>query len=1025
MELSLIGLQNAGKTSLVNVIATGGYSEDMIPTVGFNMRKVMKGNVTMKLWDLGGQPRFRSMWERYCRAVSAIVYTIYSIFSFLYIYVVDAADQDNIVISKRELHDLLSKQSLSGIPLLVVGNKTDKPQVVSKQELTDQMARGMLLYDLVQELDEYRPGQDYLVWSLPMEASAPPNLPNPPRQPNLEATKQKLLKHGIQPTPKILHTLRKKELQKSNRRLAKEATKQPLPLTDSQKIEIAEETQFQIIKSEYKKFVKSTKESNKLVGLPWEGLEKLRLRELASHNFEYGGDKLKPEHLRELSDIIECERDKFSWLLVDDVEIEDGWFVENGRGWVPRKRSEAESIKLSETELRMKDWKFSRMMRQTGLQFTEGQMLKIVEGLGDRGQWSHALSVVEWLYNSKEFRQYKSRFVYTKLLAVLGRAGKPRESLRVFNLMRGDAYIYPDIAAYHSLAVTLGQAGFLKELVTVIEYMKLKPKKIRNVRHKSWDPVLQPDIVIFNAVLNACVRTRQWKGVSWVFQQLRKNGLRPNGASYGLAMEVMLQSEKYDLVHAFFEKMKRSGEALNAVTYKVLVKAFWKEGKVNEAVQAVRDMERRGVIGIASVYYELARCLSYYGKWTEAIVEIEKLRVLRPTRPLAITFSGVILSAMNGGHVQDCVSIFEHSRSLLSPDIGIINAMLKVYGQNDMFYEAKELFEETRRNSLVLDTSVKGQVSSPKPDSYTFGSMLEASASAQQWEFFDYVYKEMTLSGEQIDFTKHSASLLEASQAGKWHLLEHAFDSILEAGEIPPVSFFSEMVCQATARSDYERAVSIINSMAYAPFKVGFEQWVNIFEKNVDMIDRANLNELQEILVSRDLVQEATVLNLSRALQYICRSHDKGLKIGPDSANNDYTCGEGSNDEMHGAKMSFSREDEETKERAGVTGLVQQFLNDDPDWDISESDYDDQELEDVETGEVLSDFDDQESDHVGIVLSDYDDQESDHVGNVEIVSDVDDFNFELVIPKRRDDSQEFGMPSAYEILESWKDKRKA
>ncbi|XVF44976.1 hypothetical protein PTKIN_Ptkin02bG0168000 [Pterospermum kingtungense] len=111
MELSLIGLQNAGKTSLVNVIATGGYSEDMIPTVGFNMRKVTKGNVTIKLWDLGGQPRFRSMWERYCRAVSAIV----------------------------ELHDLLSKSSLNGIPLLVLGNKIDKPEALSKEDLTEQM----------------------------------------------------------------------------------------------------------------------------------------------------------------------------------------------------------------------------------------------------------------------------------------------------------------------------------------------------------------------------------------------------------------------------------------------------------------------------------------------------------------------------------------------------------------------------------------------------------------------------------------------------------------------------------------------------------------------------------------------------------------------------------------------------------------------------------------------------------------------------------------------------------------------
>lgn len=127
MELSLIGLQNAGKTSLVNAIATGGYSEDMIPTVGFNMRKVTKGKVTIKLWDLGGQPRFRSMWERYCRAVSAIV------------YVVDAADYDNLSVSRSELHDLLSKPSLSGIPLLVLGNKIDKKEALTKQAFIDEM----------------------------------------------------------------------------------------------------------------------------------------------------------------------------------------------------------------------------------------------------------------------------------------------------------------------------------------------------------------------------------------------------------------------------------------------------------------------------------------------------------------------------------------------------------------------------------------------------------------------------------------------------------------------------------------------------------------------------------------------------------------------------------------------------------------------------------------------------------------------------------------------------------------------
>ena len=34
------------------------WSQDMIPTVGFNMRKITKGRVTIKLWDIGGQPRW-------------------------------------------------------------------------------------------------------------------------------------------------------------------------------------------------------------------------------------------------------------------------------------------------------------------------------------------------------------------------------------------------------------------------------------------------------------------------------------------------------------------------------------------------------------------------------------------------------------------------------------------------------------------------------------------------------------------------------------------------------------------------------------------------------------------------------------------------------------------------------------------------------------------------------------------------------------------------------------------------------
>eukprot|EP01025_Chloroclados_australasicus_P026371 TRINITY_DN2618_c0_g1_i1.p2 TRINITY_DN2618_c0_g1~~TRINITY_DN2618_c0_g1_i1.p2 ORF type:complete len:186 (-),score=28.53 TRINITY_DN2618_c0_g1_i1:542-1099(-) len=127
MEITLIGLQNAGKTTFVEVISGGAFHQEMSPTVGFNMRKVTKGRVTIKLWDIGGQQRFRSMWERYCRAVQAIV------------FMVDAGDHDKLDQASKELNQLLVKPSLAGIPLLVLGNKNDLPGSLETQELKDRM----------------------------------------------------------------------------------------------------------------------------------------------------------------------------------------------------------------------------------------------------------------------------------------------------------------------------------------------------------------------------------------------------------------------------------------------------------------------------------------------------------------------------------------------------------------------------------------------------------------------------------------------------------------------------------------------------------------------------------------------------------------------------------------------------------------------------------------------------------------------------------------------------------------------
>ena len=132
--------------------------------------------------------------------------------------------------------------------------------------------------------------------------------------------------------------------------------------------------------------------------------------------------------------------------------------------------------------------------------------------------------------------------------------------------------------------MALGQAGLVKELFDVIDCMRSPPrKKFKLDPLQNWDPRLEPDLIVYNAVsniyrkfyvqedlinqettsldllaiwssvvqytsiltssialqvLNACVQQKQWEGAFWVLQQLKEKNIRPTNTTYGLVMEV-------------------------------------------------------------------------------------------------------------------------------------------------------------------------------------------------------------------------------------------------------------------------------------------------------------------------------------------------------------------------------------------------------------------------------------------------------------------------------------------------------
>jgi len=126
LDIVLVGLENSGKTTFCNYLSLNKFVEEP-PTVGLNVRVVQKGNVTLKVWDIGGQEKYRSEWPRYTRGCNVIV------------FVVDSQQPTLLPSAKKELHQLLEDRELSRLPLLLLVNKIDLGPKFTEKEVIEGM----------------------------------------------------------------------------------------------------------------------------------------------------------------------------------------------------------------------------------------------------------------------------------------------------------------------------------------------------------------------------------------------------------------------------------------------------------------------------------------------------------------------------------------------------------------------------------------------------------------------------------------------------------------------------------------------------------------------------------------------------------------------------------------------------------------------------------------------------------------------------------------------------------------------
>lgn len=130
-KICFLGEGGVGKTSLVSLLQGKKIEKERNPTVGLEVDDSILNEKKCSIWDLGGQERFRFMWQDFLKGTGLAV-------------LVTDSTEDNVQKTK-EIYERISR--FLGSKIIAIANKQDLPGALNANTVQNKLG-GIKTYEM-------------------------------------------------------------------------------------------------------------------------------------------------------------------------------------------------------------------------------------------------------------------------------------------------------------------------------------------------------------------------------------------------------------------------------------------------------------------------------------------------------------------------------------------------------------------------------------------------------------------------------------------------------------------------------------------------------------------------------------------------------------------------------------------------------------------------------------------------------------------------------------------------------------